>query len=129
MTPDSSAEIRDLSRGVRAISCAFALVICYFNAFLTFKISTIGFVFSDMLGGKPLPFITDVIFQGRIGFIALSLGLPLVALLSVIFIRPHRVALSVVGGVLLVAFIQMHFTWIALTAPLVSIISGMSVDK
>lgn len=129
MTPDPSAEIRDLARGVRAISCAFAFIICYFNAFLTFKISYFGSVYADMLGGKPLPLITEVVCQGRAGFIALSLALPLGALLAVCLLRSHRAALCIVGSILVVAFIQMHFTWWALTAPMMSIISAMSASE
>jgi len=52
----------------------------------------------------------QVICQGKAGFIALSLALPLAALLAVCLIRSHRLALSIVGTVLVIAFIQMHFT-------------------
>lgn len=126
MTPDPSAEIRDLAIGVRAISCAFAFIICYFNAFLAFKIGTLAAVYSDMLGGKELPFLTRVVFIGQGGFMALSLAFPLGAVLAVWLISRHRTALGIVGGILIGAFLQMHFTWCALTAPLLNIFSGMT---
>lgn len=125
MTPDPSAEIRDLARGVRAISCAFAFVLCYFNAALVFKASAFEQLFADMLGGKPLPLTTVFLFAWKPFFIGLALALPLCSLLVVCFVRPHRLALTIIGTVMLLAFFQMQFTWIALTAPLLSIVSGM----
>ncbi len=126
MTPDPSAEIRDLARGVRAISCIFSVIVSYFNIFVAFKIGAFEMIFADMLGGKPLPIISSLVCQGRYGFMALSLALPLGAILAVCLIRSHRTALTIVGVAMAASLVQLLFTWSALTSPLMSIISGMA---
>jgi len=87
---------------VRAISCAFAFIICYFNAFLASRSATFGSIYADMLGGSPCRSLPRS-SAGQSRLIALSLALPLAALLRRCLIRSHRLALSIVGTVLVIA--------------------------
>lgn len=127
--PDSASELRDLSTGVRAFACIATFVICYFNAVVTFKIGPFQTIYADMLGGKPLPITTTILCQGQAFFFALALLLPIGAALAACLIRRHRPALFTMAAILVTALLQLHFTWSALAAPLMAILSGMTSQQ
>lgn len=122
--PDLTTEIRDLARGIRFLSCAFALILCFFNAYLAFKFDRFNMIFADMLGGKALPLPAAILSENGTFFITLALALPMGAVLSVCLLRNHCRAFVVVGGILVVAFLQMQFTWSALSSAFMKIITS-----
>jgi hypothetical protein len=126
MNSDIASDFRSLASGVRAIALVFTLILSYFNVRLAFQINLFGVIFSDMLGGKPLPVITDMVLQGRTILIILSLLVPICAVVVVFRLRNDKIALYCLSGLMIAAFIQIHLTWTGLFAPLMSIISGMT---
>lgn len=125
---NTESELRSLASGIRAVGLVFTLILCYFNLRLAFQISHFQAIFSDMLGGKLLPGLTQIVISGRPALILLALLLPVLAVAVVVVVRSHKTALYALSGVMLWAFVQMHFTWTALFAPLMGIVNGMRGD-
>ena len=128
MNTDSTPEIRSLASGIRAVAMVFVLILSYFNARLAFQINYFGFIFNDMLGGKPLPSMTTFVIQNNTIFVLLSLLVPIAAIVIVLAVRNHRNALFSLSALMVIAFFQMHVVWSALFAPFYSIIAGMRGD-
>ena len=125
MNADSNPEIRSLASGIRSVAMVFVLILSYFSARLAFQINYFGFIFTDMLGGKPLPNMTTFVIQNNIIFVLLSLLVPVAAIVIVLAVRNHRNALFSLSALMIIAFLQMHVVWSALFAPFYSIIAGM----
>jgi hypothetical protein len=125
MNSDITSDLRSLASGVRAVALVFTLVLSYFNARLAFQINNFDTIFSHMLGGKPLPAVTDMVLRGRTILVLLSLLTPVFAVVIVARLRNHKLALYSLSGLMIAAFIQIHLTWTGLFAPLMSIINGM----
>jgi hypothetical protein len=122
------SEIRSLASGIRAVALVFTLIVGYFNIRLAFLIRHFQGIFSDMLGDKPLPGLTQLIVQGRPIFLLLALLIPILAVAAVVLIRHQKIALYSLGALMLVAFLQLHLTWTGLFAPLISIVDGLSAN-
>ena len=122
------SEIRSLASGIRAVALIFTLIVGYFNIRLAFLISHFQGIFSDMLGDKPLPGLTQLVVQGRPIFLTLALLIPILAVVAVVLIRNHKMALYSLGGLMLAAFLQLHLTWTGLFAPLMAIVRGLSAN-
>lgn len=125
MDSDSSQSINSLASGVRSVALVFILILSYFNIRLAFQIGNFHAIFEDMLGGKPLPAITELVIQSRLICILLALAIPVAAIAVVALVRSHKAALYFLSGLMVVIFIQIHLTWSGLFAPLMTIISGM----
>jgi hypothetical protein len=126
MNSEENLELRRLASGIRAVSLIFTLVLSYFNFRLAFQIDHYRIIFSDMLGGKPLPGLTEFVIQAKPFLILSSLALPLVALVVIYRIRNHQHALYTLAGIMGALFIQIHITWTGLFTPLLSIINSLS---
>lgn len=81
-----------------------------------------------MLGGKPLPALTGLVIHGKVGFILLSLFLPVIAIFAAIRVRRRGYTLYWLGGIMLIAFIQGSLTAFALFLPRTGTISGMPAN-
>jgi len=126
MSSDPSREIRSLALGVRAVALIFTLILSYFNIRLAFHISGFQTIFSDMLGGKPLPLITDLIIRAKPIWICSSIVFAIAAIAAILLVRSHKHALFATAGITAAIFLQIILIWTALFAPLQSIISNMS---
>ena len=123
---NAESEIRAIASGVRAVAAVFALIVSYLNLRVAFQIGHFQNIFSDMLGDRPLPLLTQAVIQGRALLILLALLIPIGAVVSAAVLRNHKAALYTLAGLMLAAFVQMHLTWSALYAPLMAIINGLS---
>lgn len=123
---DPASEIRSLASGIRAVALVFVLILGYFNVRLAFQIPYFHVIFSDMLGDKPLPGITTLVTQGQFLFLLLAFLIPLAAIAVVAAVRPHKTALYSLAALMVLTFVQMHLVWSALSAPLFTIIRGLS---
>lgn len=126
MSSEPSQQIRSLALGVRAVALIFTLILSYFNVRLAFHISDFQTIFSDMLGGKPLPLITDFLLRAKPILIGSSISLAVAAIATILLVRSHKHALFAVAGIMAAIFLQLVLTWTGLFAPLQSIITGLS---
>lgn len=126
MNADSAQEIRSLACGVRAVALALTVIVSYFNVRLALQINHFGRIFDDMLGGKPLPTITNIVLHNNTVFLLLALAVPVAAIAVVAMVRNHKYALYGLAALMVVAFLELHLVWTGLFAPLMSIVSGMS---
>lgn len=126
MSFDSPKEIRSLALGVRAVALAFTLILSYFNIRLALNISGFQAVFSDMLGGKPLPLLTELVIRAKPFWIGSSILFAVAAIIAILLIRNHKWALFAVTGIMAAIFLQIVLTWTGLFAPLMSIVTGLS---
>lgn len=126
MTPALSASPPSPSRGLRVIVCAFAFVLCFVHLFLLLTVlNKFEQIFADMLGGRPLPFLTAFLFGWKPLFVIVAIALPLIAVLAVCLLRSRRQALALVGAAFFLALFQMGFPVVALFVPLSGTISAM----
>ena len=126
MSSEPSQQIRSLALGVRAVALIFTLILSYFNVRLAFHISGFQTIFSDMLGSKPLPLITDLVIRAKPIWICSSIIFALAAIAAILLVRNHKHALFAIAGIMAAIFLQIVLTWTGLFAPLMSIISSMS---
>lgn len=126
MMNDSSQEIKSLAWGVRGVTLVLTLILSYFNVHLALHISSFQTVFSDMLGGKPLPLLTVFILRSTPFWIGSSILFVIAALLVILLIRSHMWALLSSAGIMAAIFLQIVITWTGLFAPLFSIVNALS---
>jgi len=91
------------------------------NLYLAFHvIPKFADIFPDMLGNRPLPFVTTLVLHGRWVFVALAVFWPVAALREV----RRRPAWFLIG-LFAITFIEVSVTVIALFLPLIGIIKSM----
>jgi hypothetical protein len=125
--PEADAE-NSLRALARAVSFGFAAVVVglsYPNIHCALRIGAVRQVFDDMLGGKPLPLITSFAFQAQPFLLAISVLVPVIAVVAVCICRTPR-SLYIFGCLILLQFIELYFMWHVVSAPLLAIVSGMS---
>ena len=125
-TDDESSAL-EIGRAVRFGFAATIIGLSYPNIQLALRIHSFGQVFSDMLGNKPLPAITILVLHSQAILVAFSILLPLLAVAH-LFIKRLAHSIYISGCLILLVFLQLFFTWHAVSAPLLSIIENMSAD-
>ncbi|PTX99230.1 hypothetical protein DB345_02320 [Spartobacteria bacterium LR76] len=126
MSVDPQKEIRQISIGVRTLAVVFIVVLDYLNLRLALMINSFGRIFNDMLGGKPLPALTQFIVANELLFVTLALAFLAGAVCIAIFVRNHLIALLSLSAILLVIGVQLILTLSGLYAPLQQTVAGLS---
>ncbi|RYD69124.1 MAG: hypothetical protein EOP84_29065 [Verrucomicrobiaceae bacterium] len=120
--PDSSAIAA--ARAVRFGFAAIVLGMSYPNIRCALGIRGFEQIYSDMLGGKALPAITTFVLWAHPFLAALSILIPVTAVALIFFGRLSR-SIYISGALILIVFLQLFFTWQAVSAPLFEIIRSM----
>jgi len=127
LEPNPAGETIDLPKIVRAIRFAFVcgvLGLSYLNVRCALSIYNFEQIFHDMLGNKPLPFITTFVIYHSQYFRLLSFALPVIAIATLFsrgLVRPFYILGFVIGGIIA----ELIVLYIALMSPLTQIISAM----
>jgi hypothetical protein len=126
MTSNSVAESNSIASGVKAVAIAFIFILGYLNVRLAFQIGTFKTIFADMLApSRPLPIVTTFIIEHQLLFIILAFLIPIFAGAIALRDKNNKRALFLIAGLMLLTFVQLHFMWSGLCAPLMSIVIGL----
>jgi len=123
-TTSFEAQLFSIGRAVRFGFAAMVFGLSYPNIRCAFGINHFRQIFVDMLGAKPLPSATALVLQIQPFLIGLSILIPLLAL-AFLFVPRLAYSIYASGVLVLLVFVQLFFTWHALTIPLFTIIEGM----
>lgn len=121
----NAPDIRQLGRAVRFALVAIVLGLSYFGIRASLSIENFHQIFTDMIGGKPLPPLTTFVINARPGFMFVSFIVPLVAF-GMLFVRNLVISIYVIGVLALVTLIQFIVLYHALSAPFIQIATNMS---
>jgi len=113
-------------RAIRVAFCVVSLIFSYFAVRLALSIGGFGAIFADMLGGRPLPHLTQFVLRTAPMWVGASLVFAVLPFAAAFFVR--RTSHSIYGIAAATAFqvFQALILWRALSGPLVAIIHGMS---
>jgi hypothetical protein len=112
-------------RAIRLSFCVFSLIFSYFAVRLTICINGFQAIFNDMLGGKPLPAITQFVLGTKWLWITSAFTLAFLPFLFAFTIQRTSHSLYGITGATGLQLIPTIFLGNALLAPLLSIISSM----
>jgi hypothetical protein len=122
--PEPDSQIAALTRAVRFGFTAIAVVFSYPNFCLASHIPAFEQIYHDMLGGKPLPSMTELVLRAHTLLLVLSVLLPLLAIGSAFACRAIR-SVYLSTFFIVVVLLQLFLSWWALSRPLLSIISNL----
>lgn len=122
--PRDTIDIRQLARAIRFALVAIVLGLSYFSFRASFSIENFGLIFKDLLGGKPLPVLTQFILSAAPVFVAVSILVPIVAAGS-LFLRSVIGSFYLIGALAIVTLVQFITLYHGLSAPLAQIITAM----
>ena len=114
-------EVVQLARGTRMVAGVIVLAAGALNGWTGLLTSGAREVFNDMLGGKPLPGLTQLVLGVQPLHLPLAGLLGLGALASLIAVRRHDVALGAAAVFLGVALFQVLAVWTAMLLPVLAI--------
>src|SRR5688572_9878710 len=117
-------DVRQLANAVRILAFAVVIGLSIFNMGIVRSIGRFEMIFHDMLGGRQLPMITQMIIGGKVVFLAIAGAIPAVAL-GALLSRRVVAAIYTLGGIGLIAMIEAALVYLALVAPLIEIIKAM----
>ena len=122
--PDA-LDVRQIARAIRFALVAIVLGLSYLSIRSSLSIGNFELIFRDMLGGKPLPRLTQFVLSARPLFVAVSILVPLVAV-ATLFLRGVTASFYIIGVLVFVTVVQCITIYHGLLAPLTQIISAMS---
>ena len=118
-------DVRQLARAIRFALVAIVLGLSYLSLRSSLSIGSFELIFRDMLGGKPLPALTQFVLSARPLFVAVSVLVPIAAL-ATLFLRSVIGSFYLIGALGFVTIAQFITLYHGLSAPLTQIISAMS---
>lgn len=117
----------DIVQFAKATRFALASIVLCLSCFVlrsSLAIEDFDRIFHDMLGGKPLPPVTQWLLHLRLLILLVSMFIPLIALATLSFGNLAR-AVTILGWLVIVAFIECLLIYQGLTASLIEIIKQM----
>jgi hypothetical protein len=124
-TSKPTLDVVKLARAIRFSLVAIVIGLSYFPIRISLNIHAFEQIFTDMLGGKPLPALTLFVLKARAGFIVVSFCVPLIAL-ATLFFRNVLSSFYILGVLTLIPTIECVVLLHGCFAPLFQIISSMS---
>jgi hypothetical protein len=112
------------ARATRFAFVAIVLCISYFSMRTSLAIGHFETIYRDMLGGKPLPPVTQWVMYLRTLFVLVSLFIPLTALATLCMSNLTR-AVTILGWLIPLALVELVMLSQALSAPLFEIFKQM----
>jgi hypothetical protein len=125
MTTPTPDDIRAIGRSILFALACIVVGLSYLSIRSSLSIHSFSVIFADMLGGKPLPAITTFLIRYQSVFVLLSSAIP-VAGVGLLFFRKLTYAFYAMGILAIINIVLTVVIYHGLTAPLVSIISGMT---
>lgn len=116
-------------RAIRVGFCVFSLIFSYFAVRLSLSMGGFEAIFADMLGGKPLPYITQFVLQTKPLWISLSVLCAILPFGFAFFVSRTSYALYGISAATAIQVFQAIMLCSALTAPVIGIISGMQSQR
>jgi hypothetical protein len=128
ISPDDAVDVRKLAKAVRTVVFGAVIGFSLFNVGIVRSIRGFEMIFNDMLGGKPLPFLTQLVIEGRLVCLAIAGIIPALALGALLSRRvvPAIYVLSALG---LIAILEAAIVFLSLFAPLIQIIRLMGAGS
>ncbi len=127
LTPDPIAElrgeVRDLTLAVKTFMGTLLFVVCALSARAAASVMYIRSIFTDMLGGQPLPALTELVIRSDRLLLMVSVLL-LVAGLGALLLR-IRPAIMIVAALIVVALSLLCAICFALVLPFLTLITSM----
>jgi hypothetical protein len=123
----STAQIdaASVARAVRFVTALLVLGMSIPNINGALGISTMRIVAEEMLGNDHLPWFTPLVLQSHSIFVAISIAIPVLALI-LLFIKSVIRAIYALGVVLFILFLQLFFMVHAFEAVLVQVVTRAS---
>ena len=118
-------DVWQLACAIRFALVAIVLGLSYLSVRSSLSIGSFELIFRVMLGGKPLPALTQFILSARPLFVAVSILVPIVAV-ATLFLRGIIGSFYVIGVLGFVTIAQFITLYHGLSVPLTQIISAMS---
>jgi len=123
--PEDAIDVRQLANAIRLIAFGIVLGLSWLTFFAAGMIGQFETIFHDMLGGKPLPLITQLVIEGRMVLYVMASIIPAVAI-GALLTRRIVGALYVLAALAFLAVGEFSVIYTSLVAPLVEIIRQMS---
>jgi type II secretory pathway component PulF len=119
-TPNSNIqlEILSLATGVRSIAAVFTVVISLFGIYIAHVISNFEAIFHDMLGNKPLPYLTQFVIDYKTVLFWLAVLWPLMAIICSIAVKDHKKSLFAIAAIIGLLLLQSILILSSLFEPL-----------
>jgi hypothetical protein len=119
-----SIDVRQLANAVRFIAFAIVIGLSYYNFNVVRSITRFETIYSDMLGGKPLPMATQIILSGNVVFVTIASLIPAAAL-AALLTRRVVAGIYVLGALGLLTLIETGSVFTALLSPIIEITKQM----
>lgn len=128
LSPEDTVDVRQLANAVRAVVFAVVIGLSLLNVGIAQSIGKFESIFHDMLGGKPLPGLTQLIIEGRMVVLLIAGTIPAAALGALLSRRvvPAIYVLSATG---FIAILEIVVVYLALYLPLIAIIKQMGAGS
>ena len=117
-------DVRRLACAIRFALVAIVLGLSYLSLRSSLSIAGFQQIFADMLGGKPLPTLTQFVLSAQPVLVAVSVLVPVVAI-ATLFMRAVIRSFYIIGALGFVTIAQFIMLYHGLSAPLTQIISAM----
>ncbi len=115
-----SIDVRQLANAIRFAVFAIVFGLSCLGLRISQSINDFARFYQDMLGGKPLPLVTEYVLSSQSLFIAVSLIIATIAM-ATLFFRRVVVSLYVLGGLGFVAAAESVLLHATLTLPFVQV--------
>ncbi len=123
-TPPELIDVWQLARAIRFAMVAMVLPLSYLSLRSSLSVATFGAVFHDMLGGKPLPALTQFVFAISPVLIGFAFLAPILAL-ATLFLRKVVLSFYILGVLGFLTVVEFILLYHGLSAPLFEIIKAM----
>lgn len=124
----NSEIVNDLQQTHRAIRFALVsllLAFSYFNVRANLAIPKFAQIFADMIEGRPLPIVSNLVIRWKLFLLVVSCLLPALSLVT-LFLRSISRSFYILGVLALLTGFQFVIVWTALTEPLIMMVSNLS---
>jgi hypothetical protein len=122
--PPNGIDVLKLARAIRFALVSIVLGLSYLSLRSSLSIGPFERIFHDMLGGKPLPFITQVVIYARPLIVAVSVLVPIITF-ATLFFRNLIASFYTIGILGFVTIVQFIMCYCGLIAPLTAVIKAM----
>jgi len=122
--PPPAFDIVQFANATRFALVSIVFCLSYFDVSSSLSIGNFERIFHDMIGGKPLPGITQWIIHFRLLILLISLLIPITAL-ATLFLSNLARAVTILGWLVIISFVQCLTIYQGLVAPLIEIIKAI----
>jgi hypothetical protein len=122
--PPPAFDIVRFASATRFALVSIVFCLSYFGLSSSLAIGNFEQIFHDMLGGKPLPVVTQWLLHLRLLILLVSVLVPITAL-ATLFLSNIARAVTILGWLVIISFVDCLSIYQGLAAPLIEIIRQM----